>query len=40
LSIESLQDEVLLRLGDKLAADEDLCAKVASAITDRLEGGD
>jgi hypothetical protein len=40
MSIESLQDEVMIMLGNKLATDEDLCAKVAAAITDRLEGGD
>jgi hypothetical protein len=40
MSIESLQDEVMIMLGNKLATDEDLCAKVAAAISDRLEGGD
>jgi hypothetical protein len=36
ISLESLQDEVMSRLGDKLVAGEDLCAKVAAAISERF----
>jgi hypothetical protein len=36
ISLESLQQEVMARVGEKLVTDGDLCARVAAVIAERF----